>query len=329
MSMSYRLRHRENAAAKITIVRNGQTLTKDVNLDLKAYDNSMLGEDSPVALPALGVAIYVENQVAAVEPGSPAEAAGVKAGDTIRKATLVPPDDKLQEEKYGKKGLQKTKEIEFTERDTSFFSRLIERVFGQPAEPKAELRNWPIVFNVVQDALPETQLQLELSGDRTVKLDSVPASDWFNHDRELFFEPVVVTQKAETIGDSVSLGGRETKYSLLLVYRFLRKLMSGQVSVKGIGGPVEIARQAGAMASEGMSPFLLFLGMLSANLAVLNFLPIPMLDGGHMVFLAAEGVRGKPVSERVVALFTTAGLVLLLSLMVFVLLLDVGLISRG
>jgi regulator of sigma E protease len=145
----------------------------------------------------------------------------------------------------------------------------------------------------------------------------------------LFFKSVLVRQTAENVPEAVALGWRETKYSLSLVFRFLRKLMSGQVSVKGIGGPVEIARQAGAMASEGMSPFLLFLGMLSANLAVLNFLPIPMLDGGHMVFLAAEGVRGKPVSERVVALFTTAGLVLLLSLMVFVLLLDVGLISRG
>ncbi|HQU43854.1 MAG TPA: site-2 protease family protein, partial [Pirellulales bacterium] len=120
-----------------------------------------------------------------------------------------------------------------------------------------------------------------------------------------------------------------TKYSLSLVFRFLRKIMTGQVSVKGMGGPVEIAKQAGATASEGMSPFLLFLGMLSANLAVLNFLPIPMLDGGHMVFLAAEGVRGKPVSEQVVAYFQFAGLFFLASLMLFVLLLDVGLIPRG
>jgi regulator of sigma E protease len=68
--------------------------------------------------------------------------------------------------------------------------------------------------------------------------------------------------------------------------------------------------------------------MLSANLAVINFLPIPVLDGGHMVFLAYELIRGKPASERVVVAFTYAGLIFILSLMMFVLALDTGLISR-
>jgi regulator of sigma E protease len=68
--------------------------------------------------------------------------------------------------------------------------------------------------------------------------------------------------------------------------------------------------------------------MLSANLAVLNFLPIPLLDGGHMVFLIYEGIRRKPASERVVIAFTYAGLIFLLTLMLFVLGLDLGLISR-
>jgi regulator of sigma E protease len=68
--------------------------------------------------------------------------------------------------------------------------------------------------------------------------------------------------------------------------------------------------------------------MLSANLAVINFLPIPVLDGGHMVFLMYELVRGKPPSENVVAALSYIGLVLLLSLMLFVFGLDLGLIAR-
>jgi regulator of sigma E protease len=64
--------------------------------------------------------------------------------------------------------------------------------------------------------------------------------------------------------------------------------------------------------------------MLSANLAVLNFLPIPALDGGHMLFLAAEGIRGKPVDERLQIRLTIAGVICLLSLMVFATAMDIG-----
>ncbi len=68
--------------------------------------------------------------------------------------------------------------------------------------------------------------------------------------------------------------------------------------------------------------------MLSANLAVINFLPIPLLDGGHMVFLIYEGIRGKPASERIVLAFHYAGFLFILSLMAFVFMLDLGIISR-
>jgi regulator of sigma E protease len=63
--------------------------------------------------------------------------------------------------------------------------------------------------------------------------------------------------------------------------------------------------------------------MLSANLAVINFLPIPLLDGGHMVFLAYEGLRGRPANERVVIALHTAGFVFIISLMLFVIGLDI------
>ena len=68
--------------------------------------------------------------------------------------------------------------------------------------------------------------------------------------------------------------------------------------------------------------------MISVNLAVINFLPIPLLDGGHMVFLLYELIRRKPASERVIVAFTYLGLIFILSLMFFVLALDTGLISR-
>ena len=81
---------------------------------------------------------------------------------------------------------------------------------------------------------------------------------------------------------------------------------------------------AASVASQGVSALLLFLTMLSANLAVLNFLPIPALDGGHMLFLSAEAIRGKPVDEQLQVRLTIAGVICLLSLMVFATMMDVG-----
>jgi len=89
-----------------------------------------------------------------------------------------------------------------------------------------------------------------------------------------------------------------------------------------LSGPLGILEVASHAAREGPARLLLFLTMLSANLAVVNFLPIPVLDGGHMVFLTYEGIRRKPASERVQLLLTYLGLVLILTLMIWVLGLD-------
>ena len=83
-----------------------------------------------------------------------------------------------------------------------------------------------------------------------------------------------------------------------------------------------------AYADQGPVKLLLFLTFLSANLAVLNFLPIPVLDGGHFVLLAYEGIRGKPADERVQVGLSYIGLILILTLMVWAIGLDFGLFSR-
>jgi len=82
-----------------------------------------------------------------------------------------------------------------------------------------------------------------------------------------------------------------------------------------VGGPGMIAVEATDAASKGISPLLMFLTMLSANLAIINFLPIPALDGGHMMFLTAEAIRGKPVDEALQMKLTMVGVLGLLCLM--------------
>ena len=90
-----------------------------------------------------------------------------------------------------------------------------------------------------------------------------------------------------------------------------------------MGGPIMIATLAYDSAGQSIYDLIFFLGMISINLAVINFLPIPVLDGGHMVFLIYEKIRGKPAPERVQAIALYAGLVFLLLLMAFVIFLDV------
>lgn len=104
----------------------------------------------------------------------------------------------------------------------------------------------------------------------------------------------------------------------MLIIRSVGWLISGKVSVKELGGPLVIGRQAGQVARRGMVPLLLFAAFLSINLAILNLLPIPILDGGHILFFLIEAVRRKPISIKKREAAQQVGLVILLGLIVFV-----------
>ena len=75
------------------------------------------------------------------------------------------------------------------------------------------------------------------------------------------------------------------------------QMIQGKESTKSIGGPLSIAKYAGASAEYGLTAFLMFLAILSISLGILNLLPIPVLDGGHLVYFLIEGIKGTPVSE--------------------------------
>lgn len=129
--------------------------------------------------------------------------------------------------------------------------------------------------------------------------------------------------KDATIWAAVKNGFRQTVDDASRVLKFLTKLVRGQLSFTNFGGPGTIAVVATSEASQGTSRLLLFLTLLSANLAIINFLPIPVLDGGHMVFLAYEGIFRRPVSEKLQLALTILGFVFLLLLMVTVIGLDI------
>lgn len=93
-------------------------------------------------------------------------------------------------------------------------------------------------------------------------------------------------------------------------------MIAGQLSVKNLSGPVSIAKVAGASAAGGFESFVGFLALLSVSLGVLNLLPIPVLDGGHIVFCLAEIIKGKPLTEKTQMFAVRVGMFLLLSLMI-------------
>lgn len=110
----------------------------------------------------------------------------------------------------------------------------------------------------------------------------------------------------------------------LFSLRMLGKMVTGEVSLKNLSGPITIADYAGQSAQNGWISYLLFLGLISISLGVLNLLPIPLLDGGHLMYYSVEILTGKPVSEKAMEAGQRIGMMLLFALMAFALYNDVN-----
>lgn len=124
--------------------------------------------------------------------------------------------------------------------------------------------------------------------------------------------------KAHSLSHATTLGYDKTKLFFIQTYQTLARLVTGEVSAKNLSGPIGIANIGTQITQhKGWTYLLYFLGMISINLAVLNFLPIPVVDGGHMVFLIIEKIKGSPVSVGVQAAATYIGLFALLGLFIF------------
>ncbi len=189
-----------------------------------------------------------------------------------------------------------------------------------------EPKMWPVIDSQIQILDPGTRVVVKYNRDNLINsadLSVIELEGWFRETRGIVPEPYQALYQNASLWTATKNGFRQTGDDATRVLKFLRKLMNGQLSVKHFGGPGTIAVVATAEASQGTSRLLLFLTLLSANLAIVNFLPIPVLDGGHMVFLAYEGIFRRPVSERLQLVLTYAGLLFLVALMVTVIGLDI------
>jgi regulator of sigma E protease len=136
---------------------------------------------------------------------------------------------------------------------------------------------------------------------------------------QLMTEPLIERNPVKAIGLALST----TAMELYKVYRMIQSMAAMNVSLKHVSGPVGIFGVAYQEANAGVGDLLFFLAFLSVNLAVLNFLPMPVVDGGLMLFLILEKIRGKPVSIKVQVITTLTGLALIVLCFLFVTIQDI------
>ena len=124
--------------------------------------------------------------------------------------------------------------------------------------------------------------------------------------------------KKLTLVESVTESFRQTYAIVELMVVIVAKLLTGDISIDTVGGPIMIAQMAGDQAKAGVSSLFQFIAVISVNLAVINLLPIPVLDGGHLLFFVIEAVKGRPVNLKVREIAQQVGMVILIMLMILV-----------
>ncbi|MCP5364095.1 MAG: RIP metalloprotease RseP [Hyphomicrobiales bacterium] len=174
---------------------------------------------------------------------------------------------------------------------------------------------------------PGVPLNLEVArGDSTLVIDATPTGTVAPDDASgrtmiglLGFTPDVNQLGYERVGPLTAVwAGIERTYSLTAqILSAIGQIITGQRTADELGGPLRIAQLSGEMAQGGAINLILFMAMLSINLGLINLFPIPMLDGGHLAFYAAEAVRGKPLDKRLQEYGFRFGLALVLLLMIF------------
>lgn len=319
----------EQAGKPVKVVVKRATPEGDDKVELELVPEDLPGwldspdfKVSPLTIPSIGIGYQVQLRIAKVLPGSEAEKLGVfKTDMKITRIDLIHPDaENGRPDAYG--DARTPKEIDLATVD--------------PREPGTlEEINWAWAFTQIQ-RVPDRQIRIYYDDGKNpgsaVLETSEKATGWYRwfrgfngtiwkDDREL--------QKGDSFSEALGLGLRRTRKTTSSIYMTLQSLFRGNVSVDSLSGPLGIAKIGYMVAERGIIDLLMFLGFLSINLAILNFLPIPILDGGHMVFLIWEGITRRKPSSRVIGWAHGVGLLFIISLFLFVMYVDISSLWGG
>lgn len=275
----------ESGALQVSVRQDGASADSSHTIKL---DDWLKGADEPDPIRSLGIRPWrpaLAPVLAELDPKGPAQAAGLKTGDRL---------------------------LALDGQALTDWQQVVDRVRG--------LAGSRILLRVERDGAP-----LELPVTLASRGEGKHASGYLGAGvapvewpaamlREVTYGPL------EALGEGVS----RTWNMSVLTLDSLKKMLFGELSVKNLSGPITIAKVAGASAQSGVGDFLNFLAYLSISLGVLNLLPIPVLDGGHLLFYLIEWARGRPLSDRVQGWGVQIGISLVVGVMLLALINDLG-----
>jgi len=192
-----------------------------------------------------------------------------------------------------------------------------------------EIETWTDISSIIH-ALPNTEISLKIERD----------VEQFDIDVKTNYQVAVIDGKLDTLGaigiiqkyyfrqigfvEAIQTGSIATVNGFGMIIMSLSMLASGEASLKDIGGPIMIAQLAGETAKAGWAALLMFMALISCNLAFINILPIPGLDGGHIIIIAIEGIMRRKLSMKVRMVIQQVGMAFLLLLIATVIVNDIG-----
>ena len=261
----------------VDVAQFGSSQVVEKTLDLRQWQFDPEKQDPVVSLGMIPRGPQIESGLQEVQPDSAAQKAGLQAGDRIVKV-----DGQI---------LESWQSFVIQVRDNP----------GKPIALEVERAGNPVALTLTPDT--KSAGKGKIQGFAGVVPKVIPLPDEYKTIRQ--YGPFVAFYEA----------GDKTWQLMKLTVSMLGKLITGDVKLNNLSGPISIAQGAGMSAEYGLVSYLTFLALISVNLGIINLFPLPVLDGGHLLFLAIEKLKGGPVSERVQDFSYRIGSVLLVLLM--------------
>ncbi|MFD0913026.1 RIP metalloprotease RseP [Methylophilus luteus] len=238
------------------------------------------GEPEGDVLQKVGISMLmpvIPAVVGEILPGSVAEKSGLQVGDRILRVNNKPVEDWQQ------------------------FVKWVRANPSQPLKVEYQRGNETLQVKLLPEAVVEAGQKIGRLG-AGVNMDAVD------------MQPYRV-ERHYSVAEAALRAVHRVQEKIVFTLKMIGKMLTGQASLKAISGPVSIADAAGETAGLGLKPYIGFIALLSISIAVMNLLPIPVLDGGHLLYHMAELIRGEPLPDRVLEIGQRLGLGLLAALM--------------